>query len=531
MANANSQRLQSLATELGRAPLRAKLTVLLAVLAVVGILGLAGTVASKPHYVLLYSDLGDAERVAVEKALAGAKVSYRASQPPGPYAIYVDQGAYDQAQVAVALAEALRVDPIGIATGETGAGAIFMSSGERMQTMLKREWQETEHLLEQLDFVSRATVTTSMPDSSPLRKKQPVTVSVALALKTPGALRSDEAGAVAKLVRYRFGVPAENVLISDQNGHILYDPTEERGGPDARTLLEQAAEYDRAMAEKVNRTLAAAFGERKALVTVNSEWDHDQSTIVSELLDPETVTTSSEKRSTKTPVGSTNDAVGGVPGTSSNLAPGDGFGMETAGVPELTGRGAASEAMSETSDERTTFEAARTRTQTIHTAPRLERLSISLVIDDTLGPRREEIVQLVKAAVGFDESRQDLIGVSSTSFASEEAEEVDAAEAVEVPSGPNPTVELLLTRGVEIVAALAFVIVLLKSLSGGKAKGKRSKEGARVAPEGAGAQALSLEPDPAALARAQIEELVRSNPRRVGEILSRWASEEKAGVR
>jgi hypothetical protein len=37
--------------------------------------------------------------------------------------------------------------------------------------------------------------------------------------------------------------------------------------------------------------------------------------------------------------------------------------------------------------------------------------------------------------------------------------------------------------------------------------------------------------DPALLARAQIDELVRSNPRRVGEILSRWASEETAGAR
>ena len=34
--------------------------------------------------------------------------------------------------------------------------------------------------------------------------------------------------------------------------------------------------------------------------------------------------------------------------------------------------------------------------------------------------------------------------------------------------------------------------------------------------------------DPELLARAQIEELVRSDPRRVGEILSRWADETPA---
>lgn len=526
--------LQALAAELGQASLRSKLTVLLAVLAVVGVLGVAGVVAGKPHYVMLYSGLGDGERVAVEKALAGAQVSYRASQPPGPFSIYVDEGTYDQAQIAVAMAEALRSAPAGITTGEGGAGAIFMSSGERQQSMLKREWQETEHLLQQLDFVSRATVTTSMPDSSPLRKREPVTVSVALTLKTPGALRADEASAVAKLVRYRFGVPPENVIISDQSGHILYDPSAEDQGPDPRSLIEHAAGYDSALAAKVNRTLEQAFGPSRALVTVTSEWDHDQSTTVSEAIDPETVTLSTERRSSKTPLAAA-DPVGGVPGTSSNMAPGDGFGTEHAGVPELTGR-AAPEAMSETSDERTTYDAARTRTQTVRTAPRLARLSVSLVLDDSLGERREQIVQLVKAAVGFDETRQDLIGVSTTAFAVPE-EGADGAVEGEpaAPAEPSPVLELLLTRGVEIVSALAFVTVLLLSLRGAR--------GARAAPAGAPARGagssavagaitdLAGEVDPALLARAQIDELVRSNPRRVGEILSRWASEETAGAR
>jgi hypothetical protein len=47
--------------------------------------------------------------------------------------------------------------------------------------------------------------------------------------------------------------------------------------------------------------------------------------------------------------------------------------------------------------------------------------------------------------------------------------------------------------------------------------------------------ALAAEPaqsaiDPEALARAQIDELIRTDPRRVGEVLSRWA-EEGAAVR
>jgi len=522
---------QSLAAELGKAPLKAKVVAALAVLAVAGVLGVAGVVASKPHFVTLYSGLGDEERVAVEKALAGARITYRASQPPGPFVIYVDESAYDEAQIAVAMEEALRRAPDGIATSDGGASAIFMSSGERQQSMLKREWQETEHLLEQLDFVSRATVTTSMPDSSPLRKKQPVTVSVALTLRVPGALEQTEASAVAKLVRYRFGVPAENVIISDQSGRILFDPGGDREGADTRSLMEHSATYDRELAAKVNAALAVAFGERRALVTVNSEWDNDQSTTVAEVFDPETITLSSERRTTKTPVDAA-VGVGGVPGTSSNLAPDDGFGTENAAVPQVAG-GAAPGATSETSDERTTYDTARSRTQTVRTAPRLERLSVSLVIDDSLTEKRDEIVELVKAAVGFDSNRKDVIGVSTTSFAvapeaADEGGEGGAAAAPAAPGAPNRAVELLLTRGVEIVAALAFALVLLKSLKGGEKRSparSRSTEPAQAGGVGA------AEPDPALLARAEIDELVRSDPRRVGEILSRWANEETAGAR
>jgi flagellar biosynthesis/type III secretory pathway M-ring protein FliF/YscJ len=161
----------------------------------------------------------------------------------------------------------------------------------------------------------------------------------------------------------------------------------------------------------------------------------------------------------------------------------------------------------------------------VRTTPKLERLSVSLVIDTSLAEKREEIVELVKAAVGFDVQRQDLIGVSTTAFATEEGAAEPEASEEPAPKAPNRTLELLMTRGVEIVAALAFVIVLLKSLKGGK----------RAAQAAAGGHAQAggghPEPDPALVARAQIDELVRSNPRRVGEILSRWASEETAGAR
>ena len=85
----------------------------------------------------------------------------------------------------------------------------------------------------------------------------------------------------------------------------------------------------------------------------------------------------------------------------------------------------------------------------------------------------------------------------------------------------DQTMEMLMTRGVEIVAALGFVVVLLLSL---KAPKKAPSNPTTIGPDGEEEFGLD-EPDPSLLARAQIEELVKTDPRRVGEILSAWASE------
>ena len=517
--------LKTLVGELLAASFRTKLLALVAVLAIGGLLSVAGLAARQPHFVTLYSGLPDAERVAVERALAEGQVRYRVSNFPGPYTIYVDEGQFDAAQIQVALAQALKRAPTGINTDASGAATIFMSSGERAQNMLKREWQETEHLLTQFDFVERATVTTSTPDPSMLRKKAPLTVSVALKLRGGAELNSEQAENVARLVRFRFGVPAGNVIVTDQSGRTVYDPVDE--GPDAATrrLLDHAGTYDRDLASKVNDTLQRAFGIDMAYVTVTSEWDTDQSTTVSETLDGEPREVEVTKTESRNPGG---NAAGGIPGASANAS--QGFGIDNAALGVDT---SLADNGSTTKDERTRYEVPHSRTQTVRVLPQLKRLNVGLVIDASLDAKKDEIRTLVAAAVGLDEKRKDVLGVSVVDMTAAqplavEAETSAAPEAETGSEAPSPTMQLLLQRGVEIAAALVFVILLLGSLRGaGKAsKGVASGEaGARQTSEGGGG--LDPEPaiDPEALAHARIEELVRSDPRRVGEILSRWAGE------
>ena len=75
----------------------------------------------------------------------------------------------------------------------------------------------------------------------------------------------------------------------------------------------------------------------------------------------------------------------------------------------------------------------------------------------------------------------------------------------------------LFERGVELLAALAFLFVLFKSLKNGKFKG--DAEGA----ESDAGEAPEEEIDLELLARKRVEELLEKEPERVSALLSRWA--------
>lgn len=518
--------LKSLFDALAKASPRTKLAALVSAAAVVAVLAVAGLVASEPNFVMLYSGLDDSGRAEVEKALAGGGFRYKVSQPPGPYVVYVDEPSYYEAQNLVALSGSLKEMPRGIESGVGGATSIFLSSAERAQSMLKRDWQEMERQLETLDFVSSATVTTSMPETSPMRERKPLTVSVTLKLEGLAELSREQAENVAKLVRFRFNVPAENLMISDQSGRALFDPTDSDAlGVDPESLLAYASRYDRDIEDKVNRQLQVAFGERKALVTIISEWDHDQRTSVAETLSPKGVLLTERNTKTETPQGADPaGAVGGPAGTASNLAPDSGFGVENASEPSEGMSVAASAPAATTSEVEKTWDTGRSKVQTVHVGPTLERLSVSLLVDDSLAAKKDEIASIVKAAVGFDTQRDDVLQVGTTTFATEPVDPAGAA-APEDGGGLSPMVEMLIRRSIEIVAALGCMLVLFKTLKGPKsrtASGNSALAGAAELSAGGDA-----EPDPELLARARIEELVRSDPRRVGEILSRWTSEDR----
>lgn len=506
--------LTKLWSDLAAASTTTKALIGAALLLVLGVGGYTTATSNAPHFKLLYSGLDAAHAAAVQSALAQGGIRYEVSQPPAPFVVHVDEAQFYPAQNLVALAGALEVVPEGIQTGATGASSVFLSAPERAQTVLKREWQELEKQLEELDFVGRAHVSTSIPDPSPFRKGAPMTVAVTLAVRGGEDLSKAQAKTIAKLVRYRFNVPPDNVVISDQSGKSVWDGAADSDlGQAASEILEHKAVYDAELTRKTNLVLDRIFGDGMAYVVVNSEWTFDTTETVRETIDPKNkAVVSQTTNKTSTPQGT--NGYSGTPAAEE--------GSENAGASNPAPVAAS---MAETSETKTTTLVGKSTEHVRQNTPLLERLSVSLFLDETLKDRKDSLESSVKTSVGFVAER-DAFSSLVTPFASiprDEEGKLIPAPAQEPATEPSPLIEILIQRGIEIAAALAFLFVLFKTLKSGPKKAAAQRE--EAAAQASNPQYIEM------LAKTEVEELVRTDPEKVGAILSRWAAQDDALVK
>jgi len=490
-------------------------------LGLLAVLGAAGVLVNRPHYAIAFSGLDDHEVAQVNKALSDAGIAFEVSQPPGPFVVFVDDAARTRAYMAVYGAGALDKPLEGILS-DGGVASVFNSAEERAQGVRKREWQEMEKMLEELDFVVAASVRSAPPSGSPLlgARSLPLTASVTLRVAGGRELAPAQAATVANLVSRGLGVARRDLTISDQNGTSLYDgETAAEKSLGVEDLLAQQAEHDRKLSEQANALLSDILGPGKARVSVSSEWDNAQSTQQKETAAKGAVVQETKTTSEK-PVGGASGSMDAVAGLSSNTLDPD---SPLTGATGATGdaEAPAPEPLFEkTSEEKKDYAPSTVREQRVRLLPELARLSVALFLDQSIpAAQKADLESAIKAAVGFVEERDAFSSVTlSFAPAPAPAETVAPGAAPAEPSAPNPLLELLLRHGVEIAAAAVFLVLLLKSL-----KGARRGAAAAAATD----QAL----DPELLARAQVHELLESDPARVGEILSRWAREEPVKAR
>lgn len=479
---------------------------------------------ANPHMEFFRTDLDNGEMVAVTSALSKAGVRFKLNGERGPYTVFVESGKIYAAHAALAEEGALEVGSRGIDTS-SGSSA-FDSSGERLQKVSARQWQEVEIMLEGLNWVDQAKVVASSPKGLSLGRVTAPTVSVQLRVKGPSPEPSVSRGA-ANMVINAFHTTPDNVTIVDQHGKTLFDGTKDE---ELDEFLTFQRNHDRDLQARAQVQLDATYGPRLAMITVRSEWDFIRSESVDETLSPKGIKLRETTSNSSTPGAA---PAGGPAGVQENIS--------------LAPSGVAVSAATTRKDQDVQYSIGTRTTHTIQNKPVLVKLHVGLVLDSS----KEELLvaagEWVKTIVGYDAERGDIFSGSSLSIygieRDEEGNPIPAAPP-EPMEAPDRFLDMILQHAVEGIAALVFLIVLLRTLKGsqnapagkGKSKGKasgRTGGGAgsagQIGRPGGGLHTYEnedgepIEIVPEVLARRQVEELIEIDPERVSSLLSRWA--------
>jgi len=374
--------------------------------------------ATTPNMALLYSGLEQSAAGEVVGRLEQAGTAYEVRGG----AIYVPQNDRDRLRMTLAR------DGIP-ANGSAGYELLDSLSGfgTTSQMFDAAYWRAKEGELARTISASpsirSARVHIATPSSRAFARNIKPTASVSITA-SGGGVSAAQAKALKYLVSSAVSglTPDDVSIITDDGTLVGRDDASQNGGE---------ADREKALRASVERLLEAHVGYGKAVVEVSLETITDRESIVERRFDPEgrvAISTDTEERSTEA-----SDAASGGVTVASNLPEGDAAG----------GAGATSSQNSETR-ERVNFEVSETQREVLRAPGAIKRLSVAVLVDGTRSlnedgtttwlPRSESEIEilhdLVASAVGYDETRGDVITLKSLEMAPLELPGTPAAGSV-----------------------------------------------------------------------------------------------------
>ena len=283
--------------------------------------------------------------------------------------------------------------------------------------------------------------------SNPFQRNVTPTASVAV---TPngGGLTPQQAKAIRFLVASAVsGLSPEDVAVIDANGTLI-------GTVDEAAPASGADDKAQILRERVERLLEARVGFGNAIVEVSVDTVTETEEIRERKFDPENrvaISTDTEEITSNS-----NEAGGGDVTVASNLPDGDAAGGDTASSQNTETR------------ERINYEVSETERAITRSAGAIKRVTVAVLVNDATEqsadgeqvttPRAEaemdDLRELVASAVGFDESRGDIITIKSMAL------QTLVPMGTEVSSSLFDRFELDLMSAIQM-AILAIVAIVL----------------------------------------------------------------------
>jgi flagellar M-ring protein FliF len=512
------KQLRELPRLIGVLPAGLRLVLLLGGVAAIG-LGVWSAISQAEAYQYAFTNLTPEDSSEAAGALKTAGVPFRLEA--GGSALAVPASRVYDARLLLAGAGLPRGGGVGFEIFDRGD--LGVSEFTQKVNLRRATEGELARTISRLTQVRSARVHLTLPEKGLYRDQdRPAAASVVVNLQPGHTLGDRELAGIRHLVSAAVpGLAPATVSVMDGRGQVLTTD----GAMGEAMGYQRRLEKD--LEQRVVDLLEQAVGPSAVVARVTATVDASEVQTSAQVVDPDSAAVRSERKLSQQTVadGSTSGGVAGAAGNQPLAATG----------PSAGGRG---RSQSTTDDQTRNFDVTTTTTTTVAKVPRLQRISVAVLIDGKDGKPRPEaelarLGELAKRAVGFDQARGDTFDISSSPFV--RAEE-GAAEVAPKPSWTEKPLVRTVLIGLGGLIALAIVAFALRGRSGQPSQ-LPLLPGARVAEMEAALarEAAGLPPgarptllDPASSLRDRAKELATKDPARAASILKAWMAQEQA---
>ncbi|MBB3586466.1 flagellar basal-body MS-ring/collar protein FliF [Sphingomonas sp. BK481] len=430
---------------------------------------LAWMTLSSPTQKTLFTNLPDADKAAVTSALTTANIKSRIDDSTG--SLTVAEEDYSRARMLLAGQGLPKAAPGGYAIlDQLPMGVSRAVEGERLRQARESELARS---IEEIDAVAEARVHLATPEASVfVRDNAAPSASVILKLQGGRSLSDAQVASIINLVASSVpGMKPDSVTIVDQMGALLTKP----GGVDGVGAAgDKRIEIQRRVEDKYRtqliQLLTPLVGAGNFTAEVQADVNLDETQATRESYDKQGVLraetgnwTGNQKDGAATP--------GGIPGALSNTPPAASTlqapqpATGNPGMPQPVAGGPAPDAMKQSDQYQRAYDLGREVSVTRATPGSVKRLSVAVLLRDPDKTRRtameiNQITDLVKSAVGFDQTRNDNVTVISRKFAG-----ADAAADTGPAWYDNAWLPVLARNGTAIVIALLVLLLGVRPIA------------------------------------------------------------------
>jgi flagellar M-ring protein FliF len=479
--------------------------------------------STKPNMVVAYSGLEPEDSAQIADELERLGIPYEVGAGGSSVSVAANQ----VAEIRIDLAQA------GLPSGGNVGFEIFDKTNFgatdfTQQVNFRRATEgELARSINTLSGVRSSRVHIVMPQEAIFQEDQvAASASIVLGLQAGASVTQDQVKGIGNLVSGAVeGLELSGVTIIDSSGSVLFDGSLldspfSVGGTTGQ--LELKRQFERALEADIQTILAPVVGVGRSAVTVNADMDFDSVTSEASTFGDPLV------RSQVT----TNESFTGAGAAAAAAVPGTGANGDNPSSTSVDGNDSTYTSTQSTVNN----ELPQTITTTVQAPGRVKRLSVSVVLDESItGAQETALTTAVAAAVGFDAVRGDTLSVTRLPFDVATQESLVPIVAGDGIAQYLDYLKLVLPL---LAVVLAFVLVSLLLRSLGKKQLALPATGPMVsvpAVEAAAASQVAPAPRKQELlpeleqSNPQEERIVRmaqSNPRAVAQVVQTWMREE-----